>query len=392
MINRGSPIQGRIILVGNRKGAVAAAKRCGWDPIVIDVKARREQSHLAFGGGSDWAVDCVRELFPEGELAPLGVVAVTTGSVVAAAAIRQHFGLAGIGPEVAMRCHDKLVMKKAIAAAGLPCAPWLETNEATKASELIDVLGLPLVLKMPISSGGRGVWICHDSKSVEDYLSPGLLAEGFVRGAEMSVETFRSGGKTIFRNFTHYLKPRWANVLPADLDQDDAQQVHDLAEKVHQALGISSGISHMEVFLGEEGPVFGEIAARPPGGYLMDLIPRAYGFDPWEVLLRLSVGEIPPVAQAPVRYAGVWLIHPGEGVVSRIDGLEQARAIAHVRHASCKLRAGDAVTRRIGSGESKGYVLAEAPSLEACANALKQAVTVIKMVQEEGLEPPTASV
>ena len=39
----------------------------------------------------------------------------------------------------------------------------------------------------------------------------------------------------------------------------------------------------MEVFLGEEGPVFGEIAARPPGGYLMDLIPRAYGFDPWEV-------------------------------------------------------------------------------------------------------------
>ena len=172
-MNSDSPIQGRIILVGNRKGAVAAAKRCGWDPIVIDVKARREQSHLAFGGGSDWAVDYVRELWPEGDdIAPLGVVAVTTGSVVAAAAIRQYFGLAGIGPEVAMRCHDKLVMKKAIVAAGLPCAPWLETNEATTASGLIDLLGLPLVLKMPISSGGRGVWICRDSESVEDHLLP----------------------------------------------------------------------------------------------------------------------------------------------------------------------------------------------------------------------------
>ena len=87
MMNSDSPIQGRIILVGNRKGAVAAAKRCGWDPIEIDVKAHREQSHLAFGGGSDWTLDYVRELFPEGgHLAPLGVVAVTTGSVVAAAA------------------------------------------------------------------------------------------------------------------------------------------------------------------------------------------------------------------------------------------------------------------------------------------------------------------
>jgi len=139
--------KGQIILVGKRKGAISAAKRCGWDPIVIDVKARREQSHLAYGGGSDWTVDYVRELFPEGgQITPLGVAAVTTGSVVAAAAIRQYYGLPGIGSDVAMRCHDKLVMKKAIVATGLPCAPWVETNENTTASELIDLLGLPLVL------------------------------------------------------------------------------------------------------------------------------------------------------------------------------------------------------------------------------------------------------
>lgn len=370
----------RIILVGKRKGAIAAAKRCGWEPIVIDVKARHEQSHLAFGGGSDWAVEHVRELFPEGEsMAPIGVTAVTTGSVIAAAAIRQYFGLPGIGLEAAMRCHDKLVMKKAIVAAGLPCAPWVETNEYTIASELIDLLGLPLVLKMPISSGGRGVWICQDEEQVERCLLSGLLAEGFVTGTEMSVETFRADGNTIFRNFTHYLKPRWANIVPADLAQDDVRQVNDLAEKVHQALGISSGISHMEVFLTEHGPVFGEIAARPPGGYLMDLIPRAYDFDPWEVLLRLSVGEVLPIPRVHVRYAGVWLIHPEEGVVSRIEGLDQARAIPNVTHASCKLRVGDTVGGRIGSGESKGYVLAEARSLSACSHALQRAVEAIQV-------------
>lgn len=380
-MNARSPVRKKIILVGSRKGAIAAAKRCGWEPVVIDVKARREQSHLAFGGGSDGALGQMREIYPEGDsVAPLGVAAVTTGAVMAAAAIRQHFGLPGIGPDVALRCHDKLVMKKAIVAAGLPCAPWMETGERTTASELIDSLGLPVVLKIPISSGGRGVWICHDREEVTRHLRPGLLAEGFVTGTEMSVETFRSAGLSIFQNFTHYLRPRWANVVPADLAQDDARGVSDLAEKVHQALGVSSGISHMEVFLGEDGPVFGEIAARPPGGYLMDLIPRAYDFDPWEVLLRLAVGEVPqPIPEVAARYAGVWLVHPGEGVVSAIDGLDQARAIPHVVHASCKLRTGDAVADRVGSGESKGYVLAEAPSLKACAHALQQAVEAIRV-------------
>lgn len=370
--------RGKIILVGRRKGAVTAARRCGWEPVVVDVKARTEQSHLAFGGAAAWAVDYMRTLFPDDEsIKPVAVAAVTTGSVVAAAAIRSHFGLLGIGPDVAMRCHDKLVMKKAITAAGIPCAPWMETDEQTTAGELIDVLGLPLVIKMPISSGGRGVWICHSLEEVTMHLCPGFLAEGFVTGLEMSVETFRASDITLFRNITHYLKPRWANVVPAALDPGDSKLVNELAEKVHQALKISSGMSHMEVFLGENGPVFGEIAARPPGGYLMNLLARSYEFDPWEILLRLSVGETPAIKQEAKRYTGVWLIHPDEGMVSALDGMEEARAMAHVVEVRCKLSLGDVVTNREGSGDSKGYILAEAASLNACAETLRQAVDTI---------------
>jgi formate-dependent phosphoribosylglycinamide formyltransferase (GAR transformylase) len=373
--------RGKIILVGKRKGAIAAARRCGWEPVMIDVKARMEQSHLAFGGAAVWAVDYARTLFPDDEMKPVAVAAVTTGSVVAAAAIRSHFGLPGIGPDVAMRCHDKLVMKKAITEAGIPCAPWVETDEQTTADELIDLLGLPLVVKMPISSGGRGVWICHSLEEVTLHLRPGYLAEGFVAGTEMSVETFRASDVTIFQNFTHYLKPQWASIVPAALDTSDAKLVNDLAEKVHQALGISSGMSHMEVFLGENGPVFGEIAARPPGGYLMKLMSRAYEFDPWELLLRLSAGEIPAIKQEAKRYAGVWLIHPGEGKVSGIEGIDEVLAMTHVVEASCKLLHGDVITDRAGSGDSKGYILAEADTLKECADTLRHAVDTINISQ-----------
>ncbi|MCP5538237.1 MAG: ATP-grasp domain-containing protein [Akkermansiaceae bacterium] len=373
-------VQDRIVLVGRRKGAIVAARRCGYEPVVIDVKSRIEQSRLAFGGAADWALERVREMFPEGHgRPPIGVAAVTTGSVVAAAAIRQYFRLPGIAPEVAMRCHDKLVMKKAIAAAGLPCAPWVEAGEQTSAAELIDLLGLPVVLKMPISSGGRGVWICHDQDELASRLKPGLLVEGFVRGTELSVETYRANDVTIFRNLTNYLKPRWANIVPNDLPGEDARQVDSLAEKVHHALGLGDGISHMEVFLGGDGPVFGEIAARPPGGYIMDLMARAYDFDPWEALLRLAVAETPRMPRSHKRFAGMWLLHPEPGVVSRVNGLDEALAIPGVVHASCKLCAGDVVGERIGSGDSKGYVLAEAATLPACAEALEQAVGTVRV-------------
>lgn len=369
--------QGRILLVGRRKGAIAAARRCGWEPSTIDVAPRGEQTPGAFGGSTRLAVDQALKLFPDEP--PVGVVAVATGAAVAAAAIRSHFGLPGISQETALRCHDKLIMKKAIAEAGIPCSRWVEILPNTSPADLIDELGLPLLLKMPISSGSRGVWVCDSEREVRNHFRPGLLAESFVTGAEMSVETFRAAGGTVFRNHTRYLKPRWANVLPADLNPADRRLVDGLSERVHGALGIDSGMTHMEIFLSENGPVFGEIAARPPGGYLMELIRRAYGCDPWEILLRLAVEERPSIPDRASLFAGVWLIHPGAGEVREVNGLERIRAMKGVVDASCNLHPGDIVGERIGSGESKGRILVEGASHQSCVASLEEAAKALRI-------------
>jgi hypothetical protein len=370
----------RILLIGRRKSAIAAAKRCGWKPVVIDVQSRREQAPNAFGGKKKPAVEEAIERLSKRP--PIGVAAVATGSVVAAAAIREQFRIPGLSVETARRCHNKLVMKKAVAAAGIPCAPWIETSETTTAEQIIDELGLPVVLKMPISSGGRGVWVCLTEAEVREHLQPGWLAEGFITGTEMSVESFRSKGSTVFRNHTRYLKPCWANVVPAELPRELAAQVDDLAERVHEALGIETGISHMEIFLSETGPIFGEIAARPPGGYLMELIARAYDFDPWEALLRLTVGENFEFPKRAKRFAGCWIIHPGPGTVCQVDGLEEARSLTGVVDISCTLTPGDKISHRVGSGQSKGRIVVEDSSGESCARVLAEAVKTIRITMD----------
>ena len=360
-----------IILIGRRNGAIAATRELGFKPVTIDVQARHEQSNFAYGGTARWALD--QAILACRDTPPLAVVAVATGAVMAAAAIREHFQLPGISSDVALQCHDKLVMKKAIHACGIPCAPWLETTGNSTPENLVQSLGLPLVLKLPISSGGRGVWVCHNRNEISEHLRPGLLAEGFVKGVEMSVETFRTNGKTLFQNNSSYLVPRVANVIPASLPTEESSSIKHLSEEVHTCLGIDTGISHMEVFRTPTGPVFGEIAARPPGGYLMELMRRAYHFDPWITLLKIAIGERPDLPQSAIRHAGVWLLHPGKGTVNQISGLDSARSISGITDIICALQPGEYVHTRIGSGESVGRILAQGSNFENCAESLKSA-------------------
>lgn len=364
-------IQPTIILIGRRNGAIAAARSLGMRPVTIDVQARREQSTIAYGGTVQWALDQSIAACPKAP--PVAVVAVATGAVMAAAAIREHFKLPGISPGVAHRCHDKLVMKKAINTGAIPSARWLETTTTSTPEDLIEALGLPLVLKLPISSGGRGVWICKTTSEISQHLRAGLLAEEFVAGTEMSIETFRQNGKTLFQNHTGYLVPRVANVLPAKLSNWQKKSLNSLSERVHHCLGIENGISHMEVFLTSNGPVFGEIAARPPGGYLMELMRRAYQFDPWEAVLKIALGESPELPQSARHHAGVWLLHPGEGTVDQITGLESARSKAGITDLVCDLQTGKHVKARVGSGESVGRIFALNSSYSSCADSLRDA-------------------
>ncbi|YCM44465.1 ATP-grasp domain-containing protein [Verrucomicrobiaceae bacterium 227] len=360
-----------LILIGRRKGALSAARKLGFKPVTIDVQARHEQSSIAFGGTAQWALEQAIQACQE--TPPIAVVAVATGAVMAAAAIREHFHLPGISTATAQRCHDKLVMKKAIEASGIPSAPWLETTANSTAEGLVHKLGLPLVLKLPISSGGRGVWICKSVPEISQHLRPGLLAEGFVEGLEMSVETFRINGRSVFQNPTAYLVPRIANVLPAALSTRELESIRKLSQQVHDCLEISSGISHMEIFLTPDGPVFGEIAARPPGGYLMELMHRAYQFDPWETLLQIALGKDPHFPKCASHHAGVWLLHPGQGTVEKVTGLESARTLPGIIDIICNLQPGEHLNERVGSGESVGRIFAGGSSYHSCATSLKAA-------------------
>jgi formate-dependent phosphoribosylglycinamide formyltransferase (GAR transformylase) len=287
------------------------------------------------------------------------IVALTEASVVCAALLREKLNLPGHNLEISKRCNDKFLMKKFSEENGIPITPFEFLNAASEAKTLILELGLPVVIKQRNSSGGRYLALAHNEKDLEACIKPGWLAEKFIRGSEWSVESLVYEGEIIFQNITEYYRDREVNILPAGVSPEQTQRILAFNKQVIQSFGIQNGMTHLELFLCEEKIIFGEVAIRPPGGYIMDLLSIAYGFDMWEAFLKIAVGIVPDISQVPQSSAAVWVIHPGVGEVVEIAGFKNLQQLSNVRALSCKLKPGIECKTRIGSGENYGYILLE---------------------------------
>ena len=388
---------GSVVAVGLRSGALEAAERLGC-PLAAVVEASpgpRAAARLAavvradFDGDPAHATarpaDADRQWDEVADhvatLAPAAIVALTERAVLPAARLRAALGLPGLSVEAAHRCSDKRAMKRAARAAGLRCADVVEAEDGLSSYALVERLGLPLVLKAAVGSGSRGTQVVHDRADVPERLPPGWMAESFVDGVEMSVETVVAGDVPLLVNPTQYLVPAWSSLAPAPLGTDrDAVVAH--AEAARRALGVTSGITHLEAFLTPDGPVFGELAARPPGGHIMRLMSLAYGVDAWEVLLRVALGETPALPERAERSAAVEILHPGPGTVRVVEGVDRVRSLPGVEEVSVRVRPGDALGPREGTGQEAGHVVVTGATADQARARLAAAVGAIRLEVE----------
>lgn len=314
---------------------------------------------------------------------PAAVVALTERAVLPAAHLGAALGTAGVSIESARRCSDKRAMKRAARAAGLRCAEVVEAEEGLSASEIVERLGLPVVLKAAVSSGGRGTEIIHDAAEIPDRLPPGWMAESFVDGVEMSVETICLDDQPLLINPTQYVVPAWSSLVPAPLA--DRESVEAFAEAARRALGVRSGIAHLEVFLTSDGPVFGELAARPPGGHLMRLMELAYGIDPWHALFQVELGERPAMPESARQTAAVRILHPGPGRIHVAD-TGGACGLPGVQEVSIRVCPGDPLGVREGTGQEAGHVIVTGATPKEAEARLAAAVSAVR-IEVGSLEP-----
>ena len=305
------------------------------------------------------------------------------------ALVRAELGLPGTDPKTARLFRDKAAMKEALRAAGLPCARHALLRSAEDAKAFVAQVGLPIVIKPPDGAGCRATYRIQTAEALAQCLqetrpSPGrpALAEEFLTGEEHSYETLTVGGQVRFSSITRYLPTpleatenpwvQWVVLAPRDISGPAFDAVHETGPKVCAALGLDTSITHMEWFRRPNGGIaIGEIAARPPGARIMDLMGWVHQRDLYHDWARLIVhDEVVGPYERRFAAAAVFLRQPGQGRVIDVAGLDEAqREIGHLVVDRQLPRAGQP---KSSGYEGEGWVILRHPETEGVLEAVRR--------------------
>src|SRR4051794_23403155 len=175
------------------------------------------------------------------------------------------------GPAALVHAQDKLVLRRALAAAGEPQPAWAEAHTVHDVTAFADHVGWPVVLKTPRGGyDGKGVFLVDGPDQVADLLEQHgpLLAEervGMVR--ELAAQVARSPFgqvavwpvvETVQRDGVCAEVYAPAPGLPDEL----ATEAQELAVRIADRLGVV-GMLAVELFETADGVLVNELAMRP---------------------------------------------------------------------------------------------------------------------------------
>lgn len=185
------------------------------------------------------------------------------------------------------------------------------------------------------TAGHRVIRTPEDVDNIPDEEFPALL-ESHLDGWEFAVEAWIKDGKIQFLNISEYVTLGYSVFVPATPELEEwRDRITEEIEKLIEAFDIEFGFIHPEYFLTKDGKLyFGEVAYRPPGFKALELIERAYGFNPYEGIAltfdpKATKEEVEAFFPTPVRdakgYAGCFGVYPRRRVISHLAVPEETQ-------------------------------------------------------------------
>ena len=312
------------------------------------------------------------------------------------AQVRSVLNIKGMKEQQANGFRDKNTMKEVLKTAGLPVARQARITCYHDLEQFIASCGYPIVLK-PISGVGskNTMRIQHESElmSALNILLPSpenpIQAEEFIVGEEHTMETVRIAGKTIWQSSTYYLPGpltvienpwiQYCVLLPKERLREHAKLFSSQNNDALAALGMNTGLSHMEWFQQSNGrQVISEVGARPPGVNIMPMMSLAHDVNMWEKWAELMVFERWNMPERKYAVASVFLRAQGRGkVINRIEGVAEIK-----RTLSSFLIMGS--LPKIGQPRSEhyegdGWLILRHTDTEVLIKALRKVLTTIRV-------------
>lgn len=308
---------------------------------------------------------------------------------------RARLGLPGLSAEAASNFRDKSRMKTLLRNAGLPCARHALAANLAEAEAFAESNGFPIVVKPPAGAGAIATFRVDDVSALRRALqltppsaAQPVLLEEFVQGEEHSFETITIDGVHVWHSLTHYYPTpltvidnpwiQWSVVLPREVDAPQYDDIRQAARRALDVLGMTTGISHMEWFRRRDGSIaISEVAARPPGAQITQLMSYANDFDVVQEWARAMIfGEF-RVPERKYSSGAAFLRGMGDGRISAVHGVDEInRELSSMIVAAKSPQVGATPST---SYEGDGWVIVRHPKTEEVEKAIMKIISTIKV-------------
>ncbi len=259
--------------------------------------------------------------------------------MILAARIREEFGLPGMTVAETVPFRDKERMKQVLDAAGVRTPRHASTTTVAGVWDAVERIGYPVIVKPIAGAGSADTYRVDSSAALSDVLPllrhvPEVSVEEFVEAEELTFDTVCAHGEILFENVMWY-RPRplqmrlheWVSpvsIVLRDLSVPELAAGRAMGREVLAALGFRTGFTHMEWYRTASGEaVFGEIAARPPGARVVELMNYACDADLYVAWAEAALlGHLrAPIVQR-FNSGNVFKRAHGEGRITAVEGLE----------------------------------------------------------------------
>ena len=378
---------------------IKTAKRMGVHTIVVSIPGNYPGFALADEICYENTVDYEAVLGVAREKHVDGIVTAGTDvAVITIGKVCDELGLKGLSFAAAEIASNKLGMKEKYEEYGVRTARFrLVKLDGSDLKEKAAELTFPLIFKAVDSSGSRGIRRVDSEEEFErtrQYVAESthkdyFLVEEFIEGEEFGAQAFVQDGKVefilphgdfVFHGDTGVPVGHFA---PYDLPEEVIADCKEQLVKAVEAMSLDNCAINADFILKDGKTYVLELGGRSGATCLAELVSIYYGFDYYEKLIRVALGEkVSFASDQAMPNASKLLMSDRDGVIaSQTDTNESSENLVEVQF---DYQPGDLVHAFHVGPHRIGHVITKGETLKQAKAQLEEALQKIHIeVKEE---------
>ncbi|MCS1352616.1 ATP-grasp domain-containing protein [Mechercharimyces sp. CAU 1602] len=386
----------RLVFIGTRNDVLEQANQLGIEAILIQKREHLRSHHYKLADrvyvldthDATSIISLIKRMHQESPLD--GVVSFVEEALITAAQCEEMMGIKRNSVDTVKTLQDKGKMRSLLQLSHFPSCKY------RIGSSIKDLYSFPFpfIVKPLDGNGSRDVFVIKSRKDLESLAPiileklPTFLLEEYLRGIEVSVESFSFNGKHMVLAITDkVLFPNFVergHAMPSLLPSRVQYQIIEYVKSFLDLVGLQEGPSHTELFLTPEGPRIVESHNRLGGDKINELYKYAYGENMLTLFLAWTAGIISPWLKPPRATSGaaIRFFAPAPGRVLSISGIERVSQDPSIPFIELKLNEQDTVTEIFHSFDRVGCLIATGENTEDAVTKAESAVQDIKIITE----------